>query len=110
MNSNFCFNYQSKFDFVTRSCLKNCRLRKSKILIAGINGLGNEVCKNVILAGVQHMTILEDKVLTKSDCSTQFLAAHDCVGQNVSLFASLDFTSSCYSVLFASNWYVIFHA
>lgn len=58
------------------------RLRKSRILVAGINGLGNEVCKNVILSGVQHMTILDDKTMTKDDCRSQFLAKPSSVGQN----------------------------
>ena len=60
------------------------RLRKSKVLICGINCLGNEVSKNVILAGVDHMTILDATVLSSEDVQVQFLPNSNCVGKNVS--------------------------
>ena len=58
------------------------RLRKAKILIVGLSGVGNEICKNILLAGIQHLTMLDDTILTKEDCLLQFLAPHDCVGKN----------------------------
>lgn len=58
------------------------RLRKSKILLVGLSGLGNEVCKNILLAGIQHMTLLDDSILTEEDCFNQFLTPSDMVGKN----------------------------
>lgn len=34
------------------------RMRDSKILIAGMNGLGAEVCKNLVLAGIGELQSL----------------------------------------------------
>jgi len=58
------------------------RLRKSRVLICGINCLGNEVSKNVILAGVDHMTILDATVLSKDDAEIQFLPSSNSFGKN----------------------------
>ena len=59
------------------------RLRKSKILLIGMTSLGNEVCKNILLAGVNHLTILDEKQLTQDDWAYQFMATKDKIGQNV---------------------------
>jgi len=43
---------------------------------------GNEVSKNVILAGVDHMTILDATVLSKDDAEIQFLPSSNSFGKN----------------------------
>ncbi|KAG5682321.1 hypothetical protein PVAND_011680 [Polypedilum vanderplanki] len=48
------------------------KLRNSKILIAGINGLGAEIAKNIILAGVKSVTFLDSKSVSKLDFASQF--------------------------------------
>ena len=48
-----------------------------------MNCLGNEVAKNVILAGVAHVTILDPTVLSKGDMMTQFLPSSGSLGKNV---------------------------
>jgi len=58
------------------------RLRKAKVLLVGLSGLGNEVCKNILLAGIQHLTILDDTVLSDEECQLQFLAPQESVGMN----------------------------
>jgi len=58
------------------------RLRKARILLVGLTGLGNEVCKNILLAGIQHLTMLDDTVLSKEDSLIQFLAPQESVGMN----------------------------
>ena len=40
------------------------RLRQAKVLVAGLGGLGSEVVKNVVLAGVKAITLLDDKDVT----------------------------------------------
>jgi ubiquitin-like 1-activating enzyme E1 A len=47
-------------------------LRNAKILIAGLNGLGAEIAKNIILAGVKSVTFLDSKNVTKLDFASQF--------------------------------------
>ena len=65
------------------------RLRAAKILVAGMKGLGNEVAKNLVLAGVNSMTILDHEPLTKEDSVSSFLAPTDQVGKNRAI-ASLE--------------------
>lgn len=43
------------------------KLRDANILIAGINGVGSEIIKNIVLAGVNSVTLLDDKQVTQSD-------------------------------------------
>lgn len=43
----------------------------SNVLIVGANGLGGEVAKNVILAGVKSVTLLDDGLAEWSDLSAQ---------------------------------------
>lgn len=58
------------------------RIRTARILICGLNGLGAEVAKNIILSGVKSVTLLDDQTVTDVDFSSQFLASHDSVGLN----------------------------
>lgn len=37
------------------------RMRASDILVIGVNGLTGEVMKNIVLAGINSLTILDDK-------------------------------------------------
>ncbi|XP_065052330.1 SUMO-activating enzyme subunit 1-like isoform X1 [Rhopilema esculentum] len=58
------------------------RLRKSRILICGLSGLGNEVSKNIILAGVQHLTVMDNTEVTKENRRELFLPSKNSIGQN----------------------------
>lgn len=68
----FCF-YRKLFNF---------RLRNSKVLIAGLNGLGAEVSKNIILSGIKSVTFLDDKVVTELDFASNFFIPRDQLGKN----------------------------
>ena len=57
-------------------------MRASNILICGLNGLGAEVAKNIILAGVKSVTLLDSKVITEGDSCSQFLAPVTSIGKN----------------------------
>jgi molybdopterin/thiamine biosynthesis adenylyltransferase len=60
-------------------------MRDSNILIVGFQGLAAEVCKNLVLAGVNSVTILETENTTYADLGAHiFLTAED-VGKNVSI-------------------------
>nr|XP_039255429.1 SUMO-activating enzyme subunit 1-like [Styela clava] len=58
------------------------RLRQAKVLVVGIGGLASEVVKNVVLAGVKALTMLDDKVVSESDMGSQLLVTHLDMGKN----------------------------
>ena len=58
------------------------RIRAARILICGLNGLGAEVAKNIILSGVKSVTLLDDKFVSEIDYCSQFLVPHENVGMN----------------------------
>ncbi|KAH8025950.1 hypothetical protein HPB51_014283 [Rhipicephalus microplus] len=47
------------------------RLAQSDVLIVGMGGLGVEIAKNVVLAGVKSVTIYDEQVCTGVDLSSQ---------------------------------------
>jgi ubiquitin-activating enzyme E1 len=56
------------------------RMAKSDVLIVGLNGLGVEVAKNVILAGVKSVTLHDDALASYTDMSAQFYISESDVG------------------------------
>ena len=64
-------------------------MRASKVLVAGIGGLGAEITKNLVLAGVKSVTLLDHRKVTQIDTYANFLAPHDSIGQNVCMIFSL---------------------
>lgn len=58
------------------------RLRAARILISGLNGLGAEIAKNIILAGVKTVTLLDDQVVKEADFCSQFLVPQSALGTN----------------------------
>ena len=49
------------------------RLRASHVLIIGIHGLGAEVSKNIVLAGVQEVTVMDHTPLEEHETANRFL-------------------------------------
>ncbi|XP_077536986.1 SUMO-activating enzyme subunit 1-like [Haemaphysalis longicornis] len=58
------------------------RLRAVRVLLAGLNGLGAEVAKNLVLAGIKSITLLDHRKVAEADFSTQFMIARGDVGEN----------------------------
>lgn len=58
------------------------RLRTAKVLISGLNGMGAEVTKNIILSGVHSVQLNDHKIVTEEDFCSQFLAPRSSVGAN----------------------------
>ncbi|EDW84987.1 uncharacterized protein Dwil_GK12842 [Drosophila willistoni] len=58
------------------------RLRTAKILISGLNGLGAEITKNIILSGVSLVKLHDDKLVTEEDFSSQFLVPRESLTTN----------------------------
>jgi len=59
------------------------RLRKAKVLVIGLGGLGSEVVKNVVLAGVDSMTLIDDRVVSEEDLHSQLLITPQALGKNI---------------------------
>ena len=60
------------------------------MLVIGLRGLGAEVCKNLVLAGVQALTVLDSSPLGPEDVAGRFLTQTE--GENVN-FSSKIFLS-----------------
>ncbi|ELU11611.1 hypothetical protein CAPTEDRAFT_162959 [Capitella teleta] len=58
------------------------RMGTSNILISGVAGLGIEIAKNVVLAGVKSVTIHDQANVQISDLSSQFFLREEDVGKN----------------------------
>ncbi|XP_061113280.1 ubiquitin-like modifier-activating enzyme 1 [Conger conger] len=58
------------------------RLKTADVLIAGMGGLGVEIAKNIILAGVKSVTIQDEGLTQWTDLSSQFYLGESSVGQN----------------------------
>lgn len=58
------------------------RMATSDVLISGLGGLGVEVAKNVILAGVKSVTLHDQTKCSIEDLSSQFYITEDDVGKN----------------------------
>lgn len=64
-------------------CAKYNRIGKASILISGMRALSDEVCKNIALAGVASITLLDHETVTEFDLGAQFFLTEASVGQNV---------------------------
>ncbi|XP_058226418.1 SUMO-activating enzyme subunit 1B-1-like [Rhododendron vialii] len=62
------------------------RLSKAHILVSGLKGTVAEFCKNIVLAGVGSLTLIDDRPVTEESLSANFLIAPD---ENVFLGKSL---------------------
>jgi len=51
-----------------------------QVLVSGLNGLGCEIAKNVLLGGVKSMTIHDTKETTLWDLSSQYYLSEKEVG------------------------------
>ncbi|KAL1918648.1 uncharacterized protein VTP21DRAFT_2670 [Calcarisporiella thermophila] len=58
------------------------RMGTSSVLIIGLKGLGVEIAKNVVLAGVKSVTLYDPNPVNISDLSTQFYLREEDVGKS----------------------------
>ncbi|MCJ1476901.1 hypothetical protein MMC13_005570 [Lambiella insularis] len=58
------------------------KLRTANILLIGIKALGNEVAKNLVLAGIGSLTVADDQVVTEDDLGAQFFVTEQHIGLN----------------------------
>lgn len=60
------------------------RLIKSKVIILGLNGTLSEVCKNIVLAGINEITLIDWKIVEdKHTIPHLFLDPKTSIGKNV---------------------------
>lgn len=57
------------------------KMQTSNVLILGLKGLGVEIAKNVVLAGVKSMTVFDPEPVQLADLSTQFFLTEKDIGQ-----------------------------
>lgn len=74
------------------------KMSNSRVLIVGLGGLGVEIAKNVILAGVKAVDLYDNVNATYNDLSSQFYLEEKDIGHNRAL--------SCASKLSELNPYV----
>jgi ubiquitin-activating enzyme E1 len=58
------------------------KMSASSVLISGIGGLGVEIAKNIILAGVKQVTIQDTKSVTLEDLAGNFYVTEESIGMN----------------------------
>lgn len=59
------------------------RLRTSNILLINIKALANEIAKNLVLAGIGSLTIIDSEVVQDDDLGSQFFISEEQIGLNV---------------------------
>ncbi|KAI4206082.1 MAG: hypothetical protein LQ348_001082 [Seirophora lacunosa] len=58
------------------------RLRSANLLLVGMRALANEIAKNLMLAGIGSLTILDHHLVTEDDLGSQFFISELHVGMN----------------------------
>ena len=71
------------------------RIRSAHILLVSLRALGTEIAKNLTLAGVSSLTIVDDEPVTEEDLGTGFFFRQEDVGKKVT-----DWT------FFSVNWVI----
>jgi len=62
------------------------RMRKAHILLINFKALGNEIAKNLVLAGIGSLTVLDADTVTEEDVATEFFVTEEDIGKNVYSF------------------------
>ncbi|PPQ99897.1 hypothetical protein CVT24_009578 [Panaeolus cyanescens] len=58
------------------------KMAASNVLIVGLHGLGVEIAKNIVLAGVKSVTIYDPEPVTVQDMSSQFFLRSEDIGKS----------------------------
>lgn len=61
------------------------RIRSANILLVSLRALGTEIAKNLVLAGISSLTIVDDDPVTEEDLGAQFFLREEEVGMPVSV-------------------------
>ncbi|TVY78235.1 DNA damage tolerance protein RHC31 [Lachnellula suecica] len=58
------------------------KIRNANILLITLRALGNEIAKNLVLAGIHSLTIVDHELVSESDTGAQFFISEAAVGTN----------------------------
>ena len=64
-----------------------CRIQNARILVENVRGVGCEIIKNLVLAGIASLTVLDSHKVTVGDFGGQFFFGEEAIGENVRFFA-----------------------
>ncbi|KAJ1335539.1 ubiquitin-like 1-activating enzyme E1 A [Microdochium nivale] len=64
------------------------KIQAANILVITVKALTNEIAKNLVLAGIASLTVLDDQLVTEADLGAQFLLTAEDLGQNRAIAAS----------------------
>lgn len=59
------------------------KIRNANILLVNVKALGNEIAKNLVLAGISSLTIVDDNPVTEEDLFAQFFVSESDLGNPV---------------------------
>lgn len=59
------------------------KLRAANILLIGVRGLGSEIAKDILLSGINSLTILDDADVTEPILRSNFLLSKDSLGKKL---------------------------
>lgn len=65
------------------------RIRSANILLVSLRALGTEIAKNLTLAGIRSLTIIDDEPVTEEDLGAQYFVREEDVGKPVRLGSPL---------------------
>jgi hypothetical protein len=71
------------------------RMRKANVLLINIRALGNEIAKNLVLAGIGSLTIMDSNVVTETDIASQFFITEEDLGKNVNYTLKATYREAC---------------
>ncbi|KAG9234004.1 hypothetical protein BJ875DRAFT_28307 [Amylocarpus encephaloides] len=58
------------------------KIRSASILLISLSALSNEIAKNLVLAGIASITVVDHALVTEADLGAQFFLSHDDLGKN----------------------------
>src|SRR5271169_6208852 len=70
------------------------RMRRANILLITMKALGNEIAKNLVLAGIGSLTVWDSETVTEADVATQFFVTEEHIGMNVTRSYLLSLTEN----------------
>lgn len=61
------------------------QIRRAKVLLISLRAVGTEIAKNLTLAGIQELTIVDSEEVTEDDLGAQFFLREEDIGKPVSI-------------------------
>ncbi|KAI0377820.1 hypothetical protein F5Y04DRAFT_170015 [Hypomontagnella monticulosa] len=58
------------------------KIQSANIVIITMKALANEIAKNLVLAGIGSLTVVDDQIVTEADLGAQFFLSKENIGQN----------------------------